>query len=128
MSQHASVHRQHNLVAWEKCGYCSLLFQHPALAESSRPCLRLYVTSPPYRFTHFIPQQSAAPVFPRAKSRAPPIRTLKSPLLFAEREWSTLRRGILCPGEAVSVHALSQHLTILGRSHVLNQERVAVSH
>ncbi|KFE54531.1 hypothetical protein IV01_15595 [Pseudomonas syringae] len=76
MSHHALPEKPHELIVWEKCGYCSLLFQHPALAESNLPGLRLYVPSPQYRFIHFMPQQATPPVFPGARSRAPPILPL----------------------------------------------------
>lgn len=72
MSLHAAAEKKHALIVWEKCGYCSLLFQHPALAESNLPVLRLNVPSPHYRSNHFTTQLTTAPVFPGARSRAPP--------------------------------------------------------
>ncbi|QHF04319.1 DUF2946 domain-containing protein [Pseudomonas asturiensis] len=76
MSHHASANKPHDLIVWEKCGYCSLLFQHPALTESNLPSFRLHVPSPQYRSTYFITQLTTAPVFPGARSRAPPVRPL----------------------------------------------------
>ncbi|WP_341521428.1 DUF2946 domain-containing protein [Pseudomonas sp. G.S.17] len=76
MSHNTSAEKPHDLIVCEKCGYCSLLFQHPALAESNLPRLRLYVPPLQYCYTHFIPQQFTPPVFPGARSRAPPIRLL----------------------------------------------------
>jgi len=39
MTHHGSADKHHDLIVWEKCGYCSLLFQHPALIESNLPGL-----------------------------------------------------------------------------------------
>ncbi|KIH83627.1 DUF2946 domain-containing protein [Pseudomonas batumici] len=62
----------HGAMIWEKCGYCSLLFQHPALGDAHALAPRL--GQPPVSFTHhhFTPEQASAPVFPGARSRAPP--------------------------------------------------------
>jgi hypothetical protein len=76
MSHHAAATKPHDLIVWEKCGCCSLLFQHPALAESNLPALRLHDPSPQHRSTRFIVQLTIAPVFPGARSRAPPTRPL----------------------------------------------------
>jgi len=72
MSHHGAVDQHHELIVWEKCGYCSLLFQHPPLADSNLFPLR--VNHPPLLFLsiHFIPEQATPPVFPGARSRAPP--------------------------------------------------------
>lgn len=72
ISAHGAVEQHHELIVWEKCGYCSLLFQHPPLAESNLFPLRL--NHPPLLFfsIHFIPEQATPPVFPGARSRAPP--------------------------------------------------------
>ncbi|QXI25587.1 DUF2946 domain-containing protein [Pseudomonas vanderleydeniana] len=62
----------HHLALWEKCGYCSLLFQHPALADSH--AVQVFVGVRPFGFPSatFSPRQAAAPVFPGSRSRAPP--------------------------------------------------------
>ncbi|XCY73734.1 DUF2946 domain-containing protein [Pseudomonas sp. CBR-F] len=75
-SHHASAGKTHDLVVWEKCGYCSLLFQHPALAESNLSRFQLNVPPSQLFSTHLIPQQAAPPIFLGARSRAPPIRSL----------------------------------------------------
>lgn len=74
MPHHASA--GNDLVMWEKCGYCSLLFQHPALAESNLPSFRLNVSPFQLFSTHLIHLQAAPPIFLGARSRAPPIRPL----------------------------------------------------
>lgn len=65
----------HGPTLWERCGYCTLLFQHPPLTES-RPFTsgpRLVSTAiPPVLFTS---EQTAPPVFPGARTRAPPRLT-----------------------------------------------------
>lgn len=82
MSHHASAGKTHDLVVWEKCGYCSLLFQHPALAESNLPSFRLNVSPLQLFSTHLIPQQAVPPIFLGARSRAPPILPLNVTLTF----------------------------------------------
>lgn len=72
-SDYAPTPQRHHLLIWEKCGYCSLLFQHPPLVES-----RLLITPPgvpqaSLLSIHFVPEQPAPPVFPGARSRAPPV-------------------------------------------------------
>ena len=57
---------------WEKCGYCSLLFQHPALSDSHALALRLGLTPVSFAHSHFSPEHAWPPVFPGARSRAPP--------------------------------------------------------
>ncbi|MBV6749265.1 DUF2946 domain-containing protein [Pseudomonas chlororaphis] len=57
---------------WEKCGYCSLLFQHPALNDSHALAPRLALIPTSFAHNHFSPEQASAPVFPGARSRAPP--------------------------------------------------------
>ncbi|HBN8130923.1 TPA: DUF2946 domain-containing protein [Pseudomonas aeruginosa] len=60
-------------VLWEKCGYCSLLFHSPPLTEDA--CLALFsvpfATAPAVAFLNeaFV----ASPVFPGARTRAPPF-------------------------------------------------------
>lgn len=75
-SQHASAGKTHDLVVWEKCGYWSLLFQHPALADSNLSRFQLNVPPLQLFYTHIIPQQAAPLIFLGARSRAPPIRSL----------------------------------------------------
>ena len=82
MSHHGSVDKHHDLIVWEKCGYCSLLFQHPALTESSLPSIRRHVTLSKCLSARFIPRQAVPPVFPGARSRAPPTRPLNVLFIF----------------------------------------------
>jgi len=63
----------HDLVIWEKCGYCTLLFQHPPLTESNLIVAPLGIVPAAVPATSFTPQQVLAPVFPGARSRAPPF-------------------------------------------------------
>ncbi|WP_020481086.1 DUF2946 domain-containing protein [Pseudomonas asplenii] len=62
----------HHLALWEKCGYCSLLFQHPALADSHAALIPARMRPLGYPGATFSAQQAAAPVFPGSRSRAPP--------------------------------------------------------
>ncbi|MDZ3993961.1 DUF2946 domain-containing protein [Pseudomonas sp. Teo4] len=60
-------------VMWEKCGYCSLLFNCPALPQTLSPLTAgIIVPSPaltaPTRHGH-----ARQAVFPGARSRAPPL-------------------------------------------------------
>lgn len=73
VTHNGSADKHHDLIVWEKCGYCSLLFQHPALTESNLAGFRLTVPALQHLPARFITQQAAAPVFPGARSRAPPI-------------------------------------------------------
>lgn len=63
-------------VIWAKCGYCTLLFSCPALAQT------LAVIAPippkPADFYNAAPQQGHAQrnVFPNARSRAPPFASV----------------------------------------------------
>ena len=63
----------HHLLIWEKCGYCSLLFQHPPLHESNLLSVIPGFIPAIYLSSHISPQQPAPPVFPGARSRAPPV-------------------------------------------------------
>ncbi|NWA25004.1 DUF2946 domain-containing protein [Pseudomonas gingeri] len=67
-----SLADHHGTMLWEKCGYCSLLFQHPALSDSHALAPRLALVPVSFAHNHFIPEQASAPVFPGARSRAPP--------------------------------------------------------
>jgi len=62
----------HGTMLWEKCGYCSLLFQHPALGDAHALVPRLGPLAVGFAHNHFTPEQASAPVFPGARSRAPP--------------------------------------------------------
>lgn len=59
-------------VLWEKCGYCSLLFNCPALPQSLFSAT--FAAPPPHAFITAEPRQGHArqAVFPGARSRAPP--------------------------------------------------------
>ncbi|HEY0288089.1 MAG TPA: DUF2946 domain-containing protein [Pseudomonas sp.] len=76
MSHHASADQHDDLIIWEKCGYCSLLFQHPPLAQSNLLITALGVPPAQFLAIQFIPEQAAPPVFPGARSRAPPTQPL----------------------------------------------------
>ncbi|MFJ3482933.1 DUF2946 domain-containing protein [Pseudomonas sp. NPDC090202] len=79
---HASSHADHHAsgadmagvdhVIWAKCGYCTLLFSCPAIAQT----LAVIAPVPPHPadFYSALPQQGHAErtVFPNALSRAPP--------------------------------------------------------
>jgi len=75
-SHQTSADKHHDLMIWEKCGYCSLLFQHPPLTESNVFIARLGVPPSLFLLIHFTPEQATAPVFPGARARAPPIQPL----------------------------------------------------
>lgn len=75
-TQHSAQHGkapggQH--VLWEKCGYCSLLFNCPALPASLS--FTAFDTPPSHTFITPSPRLGHArqTVFPGARSRAPPI-------------------------------------------------------
>jgi len=60
---------------WEKCGYCNLLFNCPALPGSLS--FAAFDTPPPTNFISPFPRLGHArqAVFPGARTRAPPIIT-----------------------------------------------------
>lgn len=60
-------------VMWEKCGYCSLLFNCPALPQTLSPLsvAGITPTSHPQATTHQGHARQA--IFPGARSRAPPF-------------------------------------------------------
>jgi len=77
---HGSEHAHHQghgndgqlHVMWEKCGYCSLLFNCPALPQTLSP-LSAGSVLPPSHLTNATRQGHARQaVFPGARSRAPP--------------------------------------------------------
>lgn len=61
---------------WERCGYCSLFFHCPALPQS----LQLRADTPPVATLRLLVQalqgHGVQPVFPGARTRAPPLSTL----------------------------------------------------
>lgn len=60
-------------VVWEKCGYCSLLFNCPALPQTLSP-LNAAATLPPLLTPAPVRQGHARQaIFPGARSRAPPL-------------------------------------------------------
>ncbi len=71
-AQHSKAPDEHH-VLWEKCGYCTLLFSCPALPGAvdlvvfDTPAPKTYLASNP-RLGH-----ARQPVFPGARSRAPPV-------------------------------------------------------
>ena len=74
MSEHAEHKKpaaDHHAI-WEKCGYCTLLFSCPALPGT--PDLTLFDTPQPKSYLASNPRLGHArqPVFPGARSRAPP--------------------------------------------------------
>jgi len=71
-AEHCAPQADHHAI-WEKCGYCSLLFNCPALPGSValatfNPPLAQGFTSPSPRLGH-----ARLTVFPGARTRAPPI-------------------------------------------------------
>ena len=63
---------QHGLLQWDKCGYCTLLLQHPPLLESSPLSVSAAVAWPACIRPGALAQRTKAPIFPGARSRAPP--------------------------------------------------------
>ncbi|MGC3894331.1 DUF2946 domain-containing protein [Pseudomonas urmiensis] len=61
---------------WEKCGYCSLLFNCPALPQTFSPLNAS--STPPAPPLHALTRQGHAgqAVFPGARSRAPPFLSI----------------------------------------------------
>ena len=57
---------------WEKCGYCTLLFSCPALPHSVDLSLLDAPRPKGYRAVHARQGHARQPVFPGARSRAPP--------------------------------------------------------
>ncbi|MDN4498147.1 DUF2946 domain-containing protein [Pseudomonas mosselii] len=59
-------------VMWEKCGYCSLLFNCPALPQTLSPLSAGSVTPPTHLTIATRQGHARQAVFPGARSRAPP--------------------------------------------------------
>ena len=71
-AEHCPPTPSHHAI-WEKCGYCSLLFNCPALTGGVS--FTTFNTPPPHTFTTPSPRLGHArqTVFPGARTRAPPI-------------------------------------------------------
>lgn len=71
-AEHCAPQADHHAI-WEKCGYCSLLFNCPALPGS----LALAIFNPPLAQGFISPSprlgHARLTVFPGARTRAPPI-------------------------------------------------------
>jgi len=72
--EHCPPQSSHH-VLWEKCGYCSLLFNCPALTGGGD--FIAFNIPPPNTFTPPSPRLGHArqPFFPGARTRAPPVAT-----------------------------------------------------
>jgi len=60
-------------VMWEKCGYCSLLFNCPALPQTLSPLSAGHVVPTTLTSTPTHQGHARQAVFPGARSRAPPL-------------------------------------------------------
>ena len=71
-AEHCPPKASHHAL-WEKCGYCSLLFNCPALTGGAS--FTAFNTPPANTFTTPFPRLGHArqPFFPGARTRAPPI-------------------------------------------------------
>ncbi|NUU34095.1 DUF2946 domain-containing protein [Pseudomonas sp. C2B4] len=71
-AEHCPPQAGHHAI-WEKCGYCSLLFNCPALTGGAS--LNAPATLPASHFTTLSPRLGHArqTIFPGARTRAPPI-------------------------------------------------------
>lgn len=69
--EHGKPSADHHAI-WEKCGYCTLLFSCPALPNA--PTLTFHTAPPPgnYLAATTLLGHARQPVFPGARSRAPP--------------------------------------------------------
>ncbi|MCO7516073.1 DUF2946 domain-containing protein [Pseudomonas guariconensis] len=63
----------HQHALWEKCGYCSLLFNCPALPQALSPLSVGLVIPSTHLFTPTRQGHARQAVFPGARSRAPPL-------------------------------------------------------
>ena len=59
-------------VMWEKCGYCSLLFNCPALPQALSPLSAGSIVPTSHLFAPTHQGHARQAVFPGARSRAPP--------------------------------------------------------
>ena len=76
--QHGDAHHGHGgdgqlHVMWEKCGYCSLLFNCPALPQTLSPLSAGHVAPTTLTATPTHQGHARQAVFPGARSRAPPL-------------------------------------------------------
>jgi len=76
--QHGDAHNGHGddgqlHVMWEKCGYCSLLFNCPALPQTLSPLSAGHVAPTTLTATPTHQGHARQAVFPGARSRAPPL-------------------------------------------------------
>jgi hypothetical protein len=71
-AEHCPPQSEHH-VLWEKCGYCSLLFNCPALTGGHS--FAVFDTPPPHTYTSPSPRLGHARTsfFPGARTRAPPL-------------------------------------------------------
>lgn len=69
---HGRSHDGQLHVLWEKCGYCSLLFNCPALPQSLSPLGTNAVPCPACPAIATLQGHARQAVFPGARSRAPP--------------------------------------------------------
>jgi len=76
--QHGDAHHGHGgdgqlHVMWEKCGYCSLLFNCPALPQTFSPLSAGHVVPTTLIATPTHQGHARQAIFPGARSRAPPL-------------------------------------------------------
>jgi len=76
--QHGDAHNGHGddgqlHVMWEKCGYCSLLFNCPALPQTLSPLSAGHVAPTTLSATPTHQGHARQALFPGARSRAPPL-------------------------------------------------------
>ena len=71
-AEHCPPQAEHHAI-WEKCGYCSLLFNCPALTGGYG--FAAFETPPPHTYTSPSPRLGHARTsfFPGARTRAPPL-------------------------------------------------------
>nr|WP_314493892.1 DUF2946 domain-containing protein [uncultured Pseudomonas sp.] len=71
-ASHGTGNDGHPHVLWEQCGYCSLLFNCPALPQTLSPLTFSHVPAPLHVAAPVRSGHGRQPVFPGARSRAPP--------------------------------------------------------
>ncbi|KQB55460.1 hypothetical protein AQS70_18360 [Pseudomonas endophytica] len=71
-AEHHAPSAEHHAL-WEKCGYCTLLFSCPALPHTAD--ISLFTAHPSNRYLKQFTRLGHAlqPIFPGARSRAPPV-------------------------------------------------------